>query len=863
MKSDKEIKKEFKAMARKAPDSFYATNVLRREGYKRHECKKCGTFFWSQSGNEDSNTGEGSDYGSDAEVCGDPICSGGFSFIGDTPAKNKMDYVGVWKTFADFFSKRGYKPISRYPVAARWRDDTDFVQASIYDFQPYVVSGEVEPPANPLVVPQFCLRFNDIDNVGITGAHYTGFVMIGQHAFKSPQDYEQDKYFKDIHEWLTIGLGIPKEEIKYHEDGWAGGGNAGVCMEYFCRGLELGNQVYMTHDVSGEKYKPLKLKVLDMGMGQERDAWIVAGKSTSYETTFPIVCERLYKKTGIKIDEKLMKKFLPFSSYLNVDEVEDIDKAWADIAKRIGGITPDELKAKIQPLAALYSIAEHSRSLLFALSDGMLPSNVGGGYNLRVILRRALSLIDRHGWDISLPEVCQWHAEYLKPLFPELMENLVEVSKILEVEKRKYNATKEKIQSIVKSLVEKKQQITEDKLIELYDSQGVSPDLVASEAKKLGLKAVIAEDFYTKVAQRHEDRNKEKKIEQKTATKKEEKLDISAKDTEALYFDNYLLLDFEAEVKEIIGNNVVLDKTAFYPTSGGQLHDLGTLNGQKVVDVIKQGNVIIHVLKERPNLNAGMTVKCSIDRERRTQLAQHHTATHIINGAARKILGNHIWQAGAAKFTTHARLDITHYDNLSEDEIKQIETLANKIVQEDLPVHKSFLKRNIAEQKYGFRLYQGGAVPGKEIRVVEIPGFDVEACAGTHLNSTKEAGAIKILKTSKVQDGIVRIEFASGKAAVEKSQGQSSKLFELSQILGCEIDQTPGRAKELFDKWKDVVKKGKKTDSIALISHQHYSGNEEDLLKQVANVFKTQPDHVVNTANRFLKELKENWAKIK
>ncbi len=882
-KTDKEIKKEFKMMARKDPDSFYATNVLRREGYKRHECKKCGTFFWSQSGNEDSNAGEGSDSGSDAEVCGDPACSGGFSFIGDTPAKNKMDYVGVWTAFADFFSKRGYKPISRYPVAARWRDDTDFVQASIYDFQPYVVSGEVEPPANPLVVPQFCLRFNDIDNVGITGAHYTGFVMIGQHAFKSPQDYEQDKYFKDIHEWLTIGMGIPKHEIKYHEDGWAGGGNAGVCMEYFCRGLELGNQVYMTHDTTTEPYRPLKLKVLDMGMGHERNAWFAAGKSTSYETTFPIVCERLYKKTGIKVDEKLMKKFLPFSSYLNIDEVEDIDKAWQDVAKRIGGITPDELKAKIQPLADLYIIAEHSRALLVALSDGMLPSNVGGGYNLRVILRRALSLIDRYGWDISLPEVCQWHAEYLKPLFPELMENLVEVSKILEVEKRKYNATKEKIKRVIglvfgnrtdsfeedqektiKNLAEIESKLNnEENLIELYDSQGILPEYIKEQCKKYGIEINIPEDFYTKVAQRHEARNRERKIEQKTATKKEEKLDISAKDTEALYFDNYLLLDFEAEVKEIIGNKVILDKTAFYPTSGGQLHDIGTLNGQEVSDVIKQGNVIIHVIRERPNLNAGMTVKCSVDRERRTQLAQHHTATHIINGAARKVLGNHIWQAGAAKFTTHARLDITHFDNLSEDEIKQIEALANKIVQEDLPVKKAFINRNIAEQKYGFRLYQGGAVPGKEIRVVEIPGFDVEACAGTHLNSTKEAGAIKILKTSKVQDGIVRIEFASGNAAVEKTQSQSGKLFELSQILGCEIDQTPGRAKELFEKWKDVAKKGKKIDSITLISHQHYEGNEEDLLKQVANIFKTQPDHVVNTANRFLKELKEGWGKIK
>ncbi|MDP2749583.1 MAG: alanine--tRNA ligase [Nanoarchaeota archaeon] len=857
-KTDKEIKKEFKAMARKDPDKFYATSVLKSEGFVRHECKKCGTFYWSTADNKE------------LDVCGDPTCSGGFRFIGNSPAKNKMDYVGVWKAFAEFFEKRGYKPIKRYPVAARWRDDTDFVQASIYDFQPYVVSGEVEPPANPLVVPQFCLRFNDIDNVGITGAHYTGFVMIGQHAFKPIEEYDQPKYFKDIHDWIVLGLGIPKFEIKYHEDGWAGGGNAGVCMEYFCRGLELGNQVYMTHDVSSEKYKPLKLKVLDMGMGHERNSWISIGKSTSYETTFPIVCERLYKRTGIKVDEHLMKKFLPYSSYLNVDEVEDIDEAWADVAKKIG-LSAEELKVKIQPLAAIYSIAEHSRSLLVALSDGVLPSNVGGGYNLRVILRRALALIDRYGWDISLPEVCEWHAEYLFPLFPELKENLVEVSKILEVEKRKYSATKEKTRSIVKALIEKDEKISEELLLELYDSHGVSPDIIEKEAELLGKKVSVPDDFYARVAARHADSQKK----QETATKKDEKINLKTKDTKALYFDNYLLLEFEAKVKEIIEGQkegrpvqfVVLDETAFYPTSGGQLHDIGKINGFDVVDVMKQGNVIIHIVASSKgktfNINQGDKVQCLVDKDRRTQLAQHHTSTHIINGAARIILGNHVWQAGAAKFTDKARLDITHFDSISEDELKKIEAFANDIVAKDLPVKKSFIKRNIAEQKYGFRLYQGGAVPGKDIRVIEIPGFDVEACAGTHLNSTKEAGAIKILKTSKVQDGIVRIEFASGKAAVETVNKDSSILFEFAQLVNCDIDQTPGRARELFEKWKTVVKKGKQVDSIVLISHEHYSGTEENLLKQVANIFRTQPEHIVGAASKFLKQLKDSWGKTK
>src|SRR3989338_7197778 len=384
--SDKEIKQEFRKKASEEPDKYYATSVLKEEGFSRRQCGICSRFYWTVH--------------PDSKVCGDPACSGGFRFINGTPARKKLGYIEVWKEFSEHFRKRGYTPIRRYPVAARWRDDTDFVQASIYDFQPYVVSGEVEPPANPLVVPQFCLRFNDIDNVGITGAHYTGFVMIGQHAFMPPDKWDQNKYFLDIHEWLTEGLGIPIEEITYHEDAWAGGGNFGPCMEFFSRGLELGNQVYMMYERRGGARKELNLKVLDMGMGHERNAWFTQGTSTSYETTFPTVCKKLFEQTGVKVNKSVVQKFLPYSSYLNVDEVENIDKAWAQVAAKMG-MDAKEVREQILPLAEMFSVGEHLRSLLFALSDGALPSNVGGGYNLRVILRRALGLIDSYGWKVD------------------------------------------------------------------------------------------------------------------------------------------------------------------------------------------------------------------------------------------------------------------------------------------------------------------------------------------------------------------------------------------------------------------------------------------------------------------------------
>ncbi|MBI2657978.1 alanine--tRNA ligase [Candidatus Woesearchaeota archaeon] len=842
MPTDKEIKKEFKAKASKEPDKYYATSVLKAEGFERKKCIKCGTFYWSTE-NDD--------------VCGNPACSGGFRFIGNTPATKKLDYIGIWKEFSGLFKKWGYTPIKRYPVVARWRDDTDFVQASIYDFQPYVVSGAVEPPANPLVVPQPVLRFNDIDNVGITGSHYCCFVMIGQHAFMKPKDWNQAKYFTDIHNWLKQGLGLKNEEIKFHEDAWAGGGNFGPCMEYFSRGLELGNQVYMMYEQTPSGNKELDLKVLDMGMGHERNAWFTQGKSTSYETTFPTVVQKLKSITGVKTDEHMMHKFLPYSSYLNVDEVDDINKTWNEVAKKTGyGV--NELRAPVLEHAALYSIAEHSRALLVALSDGALPSNVGGGYNLRVILRRALSFIDKYKWDIYLPEVCRLHADYLKPLFPELSENLDEVEKILEVEKSKYEATKQKTGSMISKLV--KEEIDDKKLLLLYDSYGITPEIVREESLKSGKKINVPENFYAKVAELHE------KKEQEHATKREEKLDLEGiPDTKALYFEDYAKTKFKARIVKVIDNKIILDQTYFYPTSGGQLHDTGTINGEEVTDVFKQGGIIVHVLHESTKLKENQSAECEIDLDRRLQLAKHHTSTHIVNAAARKVLGNHINQAGAKKDIDKATIDLTHYQSISDEELQKIEEEANKLVKKSLHVHSSFLPRTEAEQTYGMNIYQGGAVPGKLLRIVNIEGVDVEACGGTHLKNTSEAGEIKILKASKISDGIVRLYFTAGEAAQKEKHGERQILEEAARLLNVEASQLPSRVAELFEKWKlarKAVEKKKDIDvkELNLRSKEEFKGN---VLDKVAEILKTQPEHVVKTIKRFLNEMEEYKKKIK
>jgi alanyl-tRNA synthetase len=798
MLSEKEMKLQVKQEASRDPDRFFPTDTMRALGLVRGHCPKCGNYFWT----------------ADAErtVCGEPMCEGGYSFIGRKACAHQMDFIGVWQRFSELFSKRGYTPINRYPSISRWNPTSEFTLASITDFQPYVVRGEVKPPANPLVVPQTCLRFNDVDNVGITGRHNTGFIMIGQHAFESAEKYDQPKYFEDIHAWLVEGMGIPLKDIVYHEDAWAGGGNFGCSLEFFSGGLEIGNQVYTMYERVGDSLKPLDIKVLDMGMGQERPAWFSHGTPTAYEPNFPTVMEKLFGIAGISRngeEKETMARFLPYSGLLNLEDTDDIDGVWNDIAGKIG-VDTDKLKSQVMMNAGLYSVADHSRALLFALTDGGLPSNSGGGYNLRLIYRRAMDFIRRYGWQVELADVCQWHAEYLTPQFPEMLDAMHEVRDILENEKSKYVQTKEKALSTVKRMKEKGKPVDVRDLLKLYDSHGITPDLLVAE----GLDVKVPGDFFSQVAALHE------KSEAAAKTEKTEKLELGdVPETGILYYDDYMKLDFESEVLAVVGNHIVLKDTAFYPTSGGQLHDIGYLEGPSklnVLDTFKQDKVIVHRVDAEPvGWKPGINVKGHVDESRRRQLAQHHTVTHIINGVAKQVLGNHIWQAGAEKTEEKGRLDITHYDSLDQKQLDEIERKANQIIADAIPVESMILPKDEAEKRFGFRLYQGGAIPGHTLRVLRIADLDTEACGGTHLRNTSEAVKIIILGTKKIQDGIVRIEYVAGNRAKAIFDADMDQLARVMEVLGTKDPGTIEKAcQDIFGLWKSLRKAGSKVGSV-------------------------------------------------
>ncbi len=859
MLSDKEQKKVFRKIASENPDDYYPVKSLRKNGFSRRQCKTCGKYFWSTT---------------DEVTCGEPTCNAGFEVVKDNPSKNKLSYIDVWKKIVEVLEPRGYTPIKRYPVVARWNPTTEFTIASIAAFQPYVVTGQMPPPAKKLLIPQMSLRFVDIENVGITGSHLTAFVMIGQHQFVNEDEWDQEQAFQDIFDYLVSGVGLEKSEFKIHEDSWAGGGSFGPCLEFFSRGVELFNQVYTMFEQTPEGNRPLQLKVLDMGLGMERVAWFTQGKPNIYEATFPQVLDKLREITNITLDYELYNRFSQYSAYLNIDEVENIDEAWAEVGEKLE-MDPKDLKQKIQPMTAIYSIAEHSRALLFAISDGKLPSNVGGGYNLRVIFRRAMGFIDKFNWPVDMADVCEWHAEELLEIFPEVSQNLKEVRDVLNVEKEKFYATKLEAEKIVKRLI-KKNEITTAKLIELYDSNGINPEIIQAAARKFGKIVKVPEDFYSQIIARHE------KQEQIHATGKKIAMKIEhLPPTERLYFDDYLTLSNQARIlhieqipyqmrdeeaedesvaEETTAYGVIVDKSIAYPTSGGQMHDTGSINSNEFVDVVKNGNHIVHIILDKPTFNVDDLVEIHVNRDRRIQLAQNHSATHIVNAAARQFLGNHINQAGAKKTVKKAHLDITHYESLNDEQLDQIEKISNELVQKNIQSNHRFMSRAEAEKQFGMRVYQGGAIPGKRLRIVEVPGVEVEACGGTHVNSTGEIGRIKIFKSQKIQDGIVRLTFTAGEATIQMEKKYQYIKDALAKILETDSSHLFGRAQELMEKWR-MLKKALGTGEYSKFM-LHLTENTEDgpkILRKFKNEFKTPISGLITK----FEKLKQEWVAMK
>lgn len=858
--------------------------VFHDNGYTRRQCRVTELWFWSSDPSRDTC--------GDTEVdeytfIGAPIIDG-FSQLGrDLKDAMREQFIG-------FFEQREHTRVEPYPVLARWRDDIHLTIASIADFQPHVTSGAVEPPANPLTISQPCIRLNDIDAVGRSGRHLTTFEMMAHHVFNRPDEgkmyYWMEECVKHCHDLLCITFGIDPAEITYVENPWSGGGNAGAAVEVIVGGLELATLVFMNleeHEdgeieIKGVKYTEMPLQIIDTGYGLERFCWAAAGTPTIYESIYPESVAWLKEQAGFSAEmfdmtqsdlDSLLGEMSRLFGIMNIEVGSDGDRMREVFLTRLGerghSIDSEMFAAITEPLSKIYAIPDHMHALANMLGDGLVPSNAKAGYLARMIARRVLRMRDDLGLEVSLSDLALQHLEvnYSTDRMKQTQEGLVT---ILKGEEERYDEMLRKgmqvVKTAIKDIAKDSTELPDEILFTINDSHGIAPDLVMNIANDLGWKnLVLRTGFNAEMAERHAAMAKAaaKAITAKPLVEKVPELPA----TVALYYEDVSSQNFEASVLAclpLVGEDlpegathgIVLDRTCFYPEGGGQEGDYGSLTcdsaSHSILDTQKVGELVVH-LSSGP-FEVGDMVHGELDWSRRRQLMDHHTAVHIVGGAARRLLGPHIYQAGANKSVESARLDITHHRRLTRSDLDQIEALANEVVQNVSRTEKLTLDRKDADRKFGFDLYQGGAPKGSDIRILRIADHDIQACGGTHHDEPGRIGQIRIVRSNAVQDGVERLHIVAGQAAMEHARNQEAILRNASEVFQVPVDELPATANRFFAEWKEQRKRIENLE--AEIVRLRTSGGGDDMAEvDGVRVVIMEVDGDLKQMTKMLKEL--------
>lgn len=829
---------------------------FRDNGWLRKTCPTCGDAFWTLE--------------TDRALCGDSTCEE-YQFLGNPLTDSPMSLAQMRESFLAYWEGHGHSRVPRNPVVARWRDDIYLNIASIANYQPHTTSGEVPPPANPLVVSQPCIRLNDLSNIGRSGRHFSCFEMMGHHAFNSPawgEHYWTEACVQNGHRFLTDALGLDGTRITYKESLWSGGGNAGPCFEVFAGGLEVATLVFMCleqdddgrFDVKGEKYRMMELRIIDTGWGLERLAWASTGTPTAYDTVFPDAIKHVKGLATVPIaddarSQKLVEMHARVQGVLNLDIGTSLDGLRQEVVQRMAehGIetTARELEEVMAPIEAMYGLCDHLRCLSFMVGDGVVPGNVKAGYLMRLMFRRAFRYQQQLGIEAPLSDLLAWNMERMLPEFPEFEGAIGRAREMADLEYERYVESRERGLRLVERTLKKKPQLTVDDLVEFYDTHGLGPNTVAEAAARMGVKVEVPDTFDALIAERH---SSEKKAKPKRL------VGDSVPATRRIFYelDGQRQREFDAKTTWIVTFRDVmwsgkpgterwqklgypdddyvmltLDQTCFFHETGGQPGDRGILIFEdgyevEVVDVTKDGDHAIHHVRDpehRLKTNSwDHKVHGTVDWDLRLDHTRSHTATHIMNQTVRRVLGGHSWQAGTQKYQDCARVDMTHYRRPTREELHQIEALANRIVMQGRPVLREWWKRHEAEARWGMQLLQGGIPKGTDVRVVRIgPAPDAQA--------TDVEGPHGPIKADEDYD----VEYCGGTHCDTTGQIGPIKLWRTERI-------------------QDGVERFEYSAGLHGVSRWQ---TEDDLLRDAAEGLGVAPHELPAAAKRFFAEWKE------
>lgn len=555
----------------------------------------------------------------------------------------------------------------------------------------------------------------------------------------------------------------------------------------------------------------MKNWIVDTGYGLERFVWASKGSPTIYDAVFPEMVSSVMESAGLEhfLDNPEYTKILSLNAkFAGVMDISgtNLYQLRKKVASAID-VPIEKLDRMITPIEKVYAIVDHTRCLAYMLGDCIVPSNVREGYLVRLVLRRTLRMMNDLKIKDNLADLIEQQMKIVGTNSFE--QDLVVIREIVEREVEKYNVTLTRgtkiVQKIARNYKTKSERVPLKEIITLYDSHGLPPEIIKEVAIAEGAVVELPDNFYSLIADMHSESGKEE-VKDPFAKYRERIGRLPA--TRRLYYEQPCDMEFDAMVIDFFDGYVVTDQTLFYPEGGGQPSDTGMLIGAesmvRVDDVVKIGDVILHHISGGI-VRRGDRVKGMVDEERRWSLMRHHTATHLLLRASKEVLGAHIHQAGAQKGVESSRLDIRHFKHITPDELRRIEIAANRMVMANQMVDIKYEDRTKAEQTYGFVLYQGGVPPGRELRIVQVAG-DVEACAGTHCRTTGEIGMIKIIRVEHIQDGIERLEFASGMAGVEYIHRMDNLLSQSSDVLSVQQENLPPTISRFFTEWKDQKK---------------------------------------------------------
>ncbi len=729
-----------------------------------------------------------------------------------------------------FFESKGHMRLPSFPLVPIGDKSLLLINSGMAPMKKYF-TGEVQPPCKRVTTCQKCIRTPDLERVGHTARHGTYFEMLGNFSFG---DYFKEQAIPWAWEFLTVCLAIPADRLWpsiYENDEEAyriwtekigvpaehvvrlgkadnfwehGTGPCGPCSEiYFDRGekygcgspdckpgcdcdryMEIWNNVFSQFNNDGKgNYTELKQKNIDTGMGLERLACIMQGVDNMFE----------------------------------VDTIRKIlDHVCTIAGKTYGENQDDDISIRV--------ITDHIRSATFMICDGVIPSNEGRGYVLRRILRRAL----RHGKLLGihrkfLTELCDTVIGENRNAYPELVDKHDYICKVISMEEDRFDATVDAGLSILGQMIEDAQKsgasvLSGSDAFKLYDTFGFPVDLTREIAAEKGL-AVDEEGFDQRMQeQRMRARNARGNISGWSDSSKTLLSGLSKTE-----FTGYDETESRAKIVAIVGEDlldeategeltVVLDRTPFYGEGGGQVGDTGVITGDGFVlnvnDTKKVDGVYLHICTvESGCVKKGAAVTAQVDRKRRDAIRRNHSACHLLQAALRRVLGNHVEQAGSYVDAERMRFDFTHFAAMTAEELSKAETIVNDAVLEAYDVITKETDIENAKKMGAMALF--GEKYGDRVRVVKMGDVSCELCGGTHVSNTSRIGLFRIVMEASVAAGVRRIEAVTGEGVLQLLKDKDALLAQTAKELKAPnvhdlVQRASALQSELSEKKKEI-----------------------------------------------------------